>query len=121
LETDEAAKFSVIWHTLAAILVAFVTSLVASVAVNFLMIVANSIFSDEPAWLIQLSAGLVSAGVGVYAARLACDHLFSHYSKRAVFLMFAAFGIVALCMIFYVGLYDCNCSPYHWKRLTCES
>ena len=75
---DEAAKFSVIWQTFVALLVAIVTTLVVSTVVNILIIYLNTLLSDESAGLIALSAAITSTVAGVYAARAACDKLFSH-------------------------------------------
>ena len=103
---DEAEKFAVIWHTLVAMIVASITTLIVATVVNVLVVFLNTILSDESAGLISLSAAITSTVAGVYAARALCDKLFDHYSKKAVFLLYAVFGLLSVGVEIYIGHVD---------------
>jgi hypothetical protein len=109
--TTEAEKFTVIWQTAAAFIIAAITCFIGMFLAGLFITLSQTLLTTTRPEIIGFFASIGAGAAGVFVAREVCDRLFKHYSQRTIFGLFLAYVILGtLVEIFIV--------PAHWGQIS---
>jgi uncharacterized membrane protein AbrB (regulator of aidB expression) len=83
-------------QTVVAFFVAFVTYAVVAALAAVAFVLFYRLTTELWPWLIQFTAAIIGASVGIYAAKEACEAVLRDYSRKAVCILFMTLAALTI-------------------------
>jgi hypothetical protein len=94
---DETSQFTVVWQTVAALIITVIMFTILSFIANFIVVIIGAFATEEDheQWT-QITRAVTPSFIGVLGSRYVCDLFVPQYSRRSIFVFLTTLELILI-------------------------